>query len=268
MTTWRCPVCSGDLHPTVDRRAWRCASGHDFDVAKEGYVNLLITHQRRKREPGDSAEMMRDRRTFLDGGWYTPLRDALQAFKGRGHTLDAGCGEGYYTRGWPDLWAIDISKPAVRLAAKRSTTDDAHYAVASVYDTPLADASIDTVLSVFSPLPSAEFERVLTADGRGRVVTVTPGPRHLEGLAAHLFESVEAHPDAGPFERDGATTQLRLLDQQRISFELRLDDTTAIAALLGMTPYAWYVDEPTRERIRSLPFLSTPIEFLLSVYGR
>ena len=261
-------MCGGDLNPAPDARAWRCGSGHDFDVAKEGYVNLLITHQRRKREPGDSAEMMRDRRTFLDGGWYAPLRDALQQFAGRGATLDAGCGEGYYTRGWPDLWAIDISKPAVRLAAKRSATDDAHYAVASVYDTPLADASVDTVLSVFSPLHSAEFERVLTTDDRGRVVTVTPGPRHLEGLAAHLFETVEAHPDAGPFERDGATTQLRLLDQQRISYELRLGDAAAIGALLGMTPYAWYVDEGTRQRVRSLPFLSTPIEFLVSVYGR
>lgn len=249
-------------------RRWRCDRGHDFDVAKEGYVNLLITHQRRRREPGDSAEMMRDRRAFLDGGWYEPLRDALQPFARRGTTLDAGCGEGYYTRGWPDLWAIDISKPAVRLAAKRSATSEARYAVASVYDVPLADASVDTVLSVFSPLHAPEFERVLTTGAGGRVVTVTPGPRHLEGLAAHLFEAVEPHPDTGPFERDGATTQLRPLDRRRIAYDLRLDDRAAIAALLGMTPYAWYVDDATRERVRSLPFLSTPVEFLISVYDR
>ena len=271
MTTWRCPVCGRDLEPSPDNRAWQCADGHGFDVAREGYVNLLITHQRRKREPGDSAEMLRDRRTFLDTGAYEPLRDALRPFAGRGATLDAGCGEGYYTRDWPDLWAIDISKPAVRLAAKRATdANRAHYAVASVYDIPLADGSIDTVLSVFSPLHSPEFERVLRHDdsGAARVVTVTPGPRHLEGLAAHLFDTVDPHPDAGPFERDGATTALRALDQQRIAYDLHLDDRAAIAALLGMTPYAWYVDEATRQRVRALPSLSTRIEFLLSVYGR
>ena len=267
MTAWRCPVCRLALAEEAGGRSWRCPTGHAFDVAKEGYVNLLITHQRRQREPGDSAQMIAARRTFLDGGWYAPLRDALQVYApgDGGAACDAGCGEGYYTRGWPSLWGVDISRPAVRYAARRATGSE-RYAVASVYDLPLPDASIDTVVSVFAPLHSDEFERVLAPGGK--VVTVTPGPDHLAGLAAELFEVVEPHPDAGPFEREGATTALRAGDRDRLRYDLHLEEPAAIRALLGMTPYAWYVDAATRERVGALSSLSTPIDFLITTYSR
>ena len=265
MTTWRCPVCRSPLTEDDGARAWRCVEGHSFDVAREGYVNLLITHQRRQRAPGDSADMVASRRAFLDAGWYEPLHAALQRRRPPPDhaVLDAGCGEGYYTRGWPNLWAVDIAKPAIRLAARRALPGS-RYAVASVYDLPLPDASVDLIVSVFAPLPAAEFERVLRPGGR--VLTVTPGPAHLAGLAAELFAEVEAHPDTGPFERDGASTTLEPDGSERVRFELELGDPAAIGALLGMTPYAWYVDEATRQRVRGLSALTTPIDFLISAY--
>jgi 23S rRNA (guanine745-N1)-methyltransferase len=261
VTTWRCPVCAEPLAEAGDRRSWRCTNGHAFDVAKEGYVNLLITHQRRQREPGDSAEMMRDRRALLDSGAYEPLHEALQRFAGTGTVLDAGCGEGYYTRGWPDVWAVDISKPAVRLAARRAEPG-ARYAVASVYDLPLPDAGVDTAVNVFSPLHLPELARVVRPD-TGLIVTVTAGPDHLAGLAAHLFDAVEPHPEGGPFD---AATEVTLDDRQRVRFDLRLDDRATIAALLGMTPWNWYVSPEVRARVTSLSSLSTPVDFQISVY--
>lgn len=255
---------------------WRCAAGHAFDVAREGYVNLLVTHQRRRREPGDSAAMVHARRAFLDRGHYQPLRDALAHAAGAFPSTatgpapvvcDAGCGEGYYTRGWPDVWGVDIAKVAVRLAARRAQVEGrtgARYAVASAYDLPLPDASVDVVVSVFAPLHSPEFERVLRAGGM--VVTVTPGPDHLAGLAAELFEVVEAHPDRGPFDGGGATTSLVAVGRDRIRYDLHLDASADVAALLTMTPYAWYVDEATRLRVGANPALSTPVDFLISVY--
>lgn len=36
-----CPVCGGALLRT--ERQYTCPAGHSFDVAKEGYVNLLCT---------------------------------------------------------------------------------------------------------------------------------------------------------------------------------------------------------------------------------
>jgi 23S rRNA (guanine745-N1)-methyltransferase len=249
-----------------------CDNAHSFDVAREGYVNLLVTHQRRQREPGDSAEMLRDRRMFLDAGHYAPLRDALANLTRTGEAvLDAGCGEGYYTREWPGLrdgltlWAVDIAKPAVRLAAKRATAAaGASYAVASVYDLPVVDASIDLVVSVFAPLPAAEFERVLRRGGR--VVTVTPGPNHLAGLKARLFAEPELHPDTGPFDREGATTALTPAGTERITYDLELTDPADVAALVGMTPFGWYVGHGTRAQVVASGPLRTPVDFLVSTY--
>lgn len=192
---FRCPVCKGELDE--DGRRWRCADGHAYDVAKEGYVNLLITHQRRQREPGDSADMLRHRRAFLDAGHYAPLKEALAALvPPDAAVLDVGCGEGYYTRDLPNpLWGVDIAKAAVRMAAKRGRPG-ARYAVASAYDLPVVDAAADVVLSVFAPLHSPEFERVLRAGGR--VLVAAPGPRHLDGLKARFSKRPRSTRPRGP----------------------------------------------------------------------
>ncbi|MDP9441624.1 MAG: methyltransferase domain-containing protein, partial [Actinomycetota bacterium] len=161
------------------------------------------------------------------------------------------------------LWAVDIAKPAVRLAARRGEGGSA-YAVASVYDLPVLDASIDVVVSVFAPLASEEFERVLRPGGL--VVTVTPGRDHLDGLKARLFPDPEQHPDTGPFERPGATTRLRLEDTHRVTYLLDLAEPRTIADLLGMTPYAWYVAPQVRSEVASSGHLTTTVDFRISAY--
>lgn len=68
-----CPVCRADVR--LDEAAVRCAAGHSFDVAKQGYVSLLVG----SRSPGtaDSAGMVAARAAFLDKGYYAPLADAV-----------------------------------------------------------------------------------------------------------------------------------------------------------------------------------------------
>lgn len=272
---FRCPVCLDGLTLAAGGTltAWRCSAGHSFDVASEGYVNLLITHQRRRREPGDTAAMLRHRRNFLDAGHYRPLAEALAGFaRPRRAVLDAGCGEGHYTASWPDahegleLWGVDIARPAVRMAAKRAR-DHArtHYAVGSVYDLPIVDATIDLVVSVFAPLHSPEFERVLRPGGR--LVTVTPGPDHLAGLKARLFAQPESHPERGPLDGEGAATRLTPLASDRLRYDLELDDPGTVADLLNMTPYAWYVSPEVRAEVASRAPLTTPVDFVVSAYS-
>ena len=254
---WRCPVCHDAL--VEEERTWRCTQGHSYDVAREGYVNLLITHQRRQREPGDSADMLRARRAFLDAGHYAPLKEAVTS-QLDGTVLDVGCGEGYYTRDLPTtLWSVDIAKPAVRMAAKRRP--QGHYAVASAYDLPIVDASVDVVVSVFAPLHSPEFERVLAPGGR--VVVVAPGPKHLDGLKALLFDAPELHDDADPFA--GGTTALRLDDTVAVTFDLDLEGE-AIGDLLHMTPYSWYVAPERRLSVSSRSRLSSTADFRIFGY--
>ena len=98
MTLLVCPLCEHPLERGA--KTWRCLKGHSFDVAREGYVNLLPVQHKNSREPGDDLQMVTARREFLHAGHYQPLRDAmLEALAplGARSLLDIGCGEGYYT---------------------------------------------------------------------------------------------------------------------------------------------------------------------------
>lgn len=71
-----CPVCEAVLSHTG--HALRCTNGHSFDIAKEGYVNLLLSRGRRG-VAGDAPAMVKARRSFLSAGFYSALSDLLTA---------------------------------------------------------------------------------------------------------------------------------------------------------------------------------------------
>ena len=120
MSILTCPVCAYAL--TVRDRVASCRSGHAFDLAKEGYLNLLLPTQRRSRFPGDAPELCRARRAFLSAGYYAPLREFVADRLCGDVVLDACCGEGYYTSAFAarghETYGFDIARDAVRLAAK------------------------------------------------------------------------------------------------------------------------------------------------------
>ena len=67
-----CPVCGTELQK-VDRTL-RCENNHSFDVAKEGYVNLLRASKNGDLI-GDDKLSARSRRDFLNKGYYIPQND-------------------------------------------------------------------------------------------------------------------------------------------------------------------------------------------------
>ena len=157
-----CPICAAPLER--GERAYACPNGHAYDKAREGYVHLLPANKKHSKAPGDDKGMAEARRRFLSGGYYGHLLAALCALGAEyappgEAVLDSGCGEGYYTAGlWealgrPPLAGIDLSKPSVRLAARR--VPEGEFAVASAYHLPLADASVGLVLNCCSPLALA-----------------------------------------------------------------------------------------------------------------
>ena len=162
----RCPLCAQPL----DRQDTRylCPRGHSFDRAAAGYVHLLPANKLHSKDPGDDKAMAAARNRFLSGGYYDPLRDALTRLAlayapDRAQILDAGCGEGYYSAALfqallqagkhPRMAGVDLSKHALRRAAKRQGSIE--FAVASVYDLPVADQQIDLLVNCFSPLAPA-----------------------------------------------------------------------------------------------------------------
>ena len=266
-----CPKCKGAL--TVrEGGAAKCPLGHSYDRAKEGYYNLLLssvggTH-------GDNREMVAARRDFLDTGAYLPLAkrvaELVSSHTAEGGTvLDLGCGEGYYTHAVASatqnankslqILGFDISKDAVRLAAKRDKSLD--LAVASSYDIPLPDLSVDTAVNVFSPLALSETARILRTGGT--FIMAIPAERHLWGLKSALYDT----PYLNTVDTD-ELTGFELISRERIAYRLTLDTQDKIHALFMMTPYAYRTSAEGRARLASLTSLETEVEFYLFTYKK
>ncbi|GMG87408.1 putative RNA methyltransferase [Biformimicrobium ophioploci] len=258
---WRCPLCAGEL--TSLDGSWRCTSGHSFDQAKEGYLNLLPAHHKRSKAPGDSAEMLAARRLILSSGYYDKLAGAIAAmlpFRAGQRLLDIGCGEGYYlrqlqARGWEPaaLAGVDIAKPGVRGAAKRQS--QCEFAVASSFRLPVHDQYFDRLLKVFAPADSAEMARILKPGGQ--LLEVGPGPDHLRSLKQHLYREVRPHPDPSPL---AGFTEVR---RMRLVFPFVLRGAELVRAFILMTPFSWHGNETAKEALASQEVLHLEADFLL-----
>lgn len=259
-----CPVCGAPL--TRDMRAWQCGNGHGFDIARQGYVNLLTVQQKHSLHPGDTREMVAARRAFLDAGHYTPIADTLKALLARHapnarSVLDAGCGEGYYLSRLSDIperWGIDISKDAVRYAAGREKS--AHWLTATAAHLPFADESFDAVLSMFALTAEREFARVLTSGGI--FVQVLAGAHHLPALKSVIYpEPVEKEKSPHP-----ALDGFALLASETLRFDFSLEDAAGIHDLLYMTPHVWRIRKENAEALAGMTRLNDRAEVIFNVY--
>ena len=162
-----CPLCGEALEKREKQLV--CPRGHSFDIARQGYVNLLTVQQKHSLDPGDTREQVLSRRAFLDTGLYRPIAQALidgaREFGAQGELLDVGCGEGYYCAalsqalGLP-LTGLDISKEAVRCAAARYK--NARWLCATAAHIPLPAESVGVLTSLFAltlPEESSRFWR-------------------------------------------------------------------------------------------------------------
>lgn len=72
---FQCPVCSKPLYRGI--KQYYCPKNHQFDIARKGYVNLLLLQHIGAGDPGDDREMIRSRRDFLNKGYYEGFSDRL-----------------------------------------------------------------------------------------------------------------------------------------------------------------------------------------------
>lgn len=260
-----CPVCGAPL--TTEKPAWKCENNHSFDVARQGYVNLLPVTQKHSLHPGDTAAMVAARRDFLNAGYYAPIaekmRELVAAYAPDAEgILDAGCGEGYYLSklNAKERWGVDISKDAVRYAAVREK--NAQFLAATAAHLPFPDASFDCVLSMFALTAAAEFARVLK--GSGIFVQVLAGEKHLSALKSVIYPTLlekgkNLHPQLDDFT---------LLREETLSFAFTLETREMVQNLLSMTPHVWRISKEGADALARIDRLSDRAEVVFNVYGR
>lgn len=259
MSVYICPVCKAPL--LRDGNTMRCASNHCFDVAAKGYVNLLGPG---KSSRGDDSDMVSARKRFLSAGYYSPLCDALCEIVSKTPyetLLDAGCGEGYYTKRICDIsnkeiYGLDISKKAAEKAS--SLCKSAQICVASAYDMPYADNSFDIIVNVFSPLAIDEYKRVLKSDGH--LIMAVPSPEHLKELKQAVYDSVYVKE-----MNDTALDGFILNESKSVEFVMELDNAY-LKDLFMMTPYYHKTGEADKKKLDSIEKLSVTASFVIFDY--
>ncbi len=229
--------------------------------------------------------MIKSRRRFLDLGLYDGISDGINEAvaanlpgPGQGSAftiLDAGCGEGFYLKrlkeslagrpGEPfplDYYGVDISKFAVRIATQRDKT--MHWFVASIVDLPFAPSSLDIILNVFSMADFTEFSRILR--NTGKLVIVSPGPRHLNGLREIIYPIAREHAQSAMIEQ--ARGLFSPLTETRTNYQIELKSSGEIMDLLAMTPYFWNIDLNTKSRVEALARLTLDVDVEVRVFGK
>jgi len=300
-----CPLDGKPMHR--EGQTWRCAAGHSYDIARQGYTHLLPVQHKRSRDPGDSKAMVAARQRFLNAGHYQPVADAVvrAALSGRPaeselHFLDAGCGEGYYLRqlatvaGERDVAAsllgLDISKWAVLCSAKQERAvlsaakqdkGAAKQERAAVRRDSASECEERASWVVGSnanlPVQDSSLDCVLCLFGFPvypefvRVLKSNGMLIQADVGPDHLRELREIiYPSLKP-ERERSQVAPDGLDERHVEtirYSLALEEPQVIADLLAMTPHLYRASAEGRARAEALDSLTVTIDIRLTRFSR
>ena len=261
-----CPICGQQLNRAD--RSLLCPNRHSFDIARQGYVNLLTVNQKHSLNPGDTREQVLSRRAFLEAGFYRPILETLietaKEFGITGAILDVGCGEGYYSAQLAaalgaELTGFDISKEAVRCAAAKYKGHT--WLTATAAHIPVEDGSAGLLTSLFALTLPEEFSRVLADDGY--YFQVLACQDHLLGLKAIIY------PELKLKDKDSVPVLpgFELVKSVPIRFTFTVEGEQ-IRNLFSMTPHVFRIGKEGAQRLRSVRALTDTASCVLNVYRK
>ncbi|MBQ4043196.1 MAG: methyltransferase domain-containing protein [Clostridia bacterium] len=282
----RCPLCGGAL--TQEGRSLFCdghtGRRHCYDIAREGYVNLLPPGKKNNAHTGDDAGMITARTAFLSGGYYDCISDAaadaclpyLTPEMSPLRLLDAGSGEGYHTCRIASRLAqktgravegcgADASKKGAAAGAKRASALPEGIALSfitgNIFALPTEDRSLDVMFSLFAPIPAAEAMRTLKDDGV--LVVVASAPRHLWEMRCLLYDD----PREGNAEA-AVPEGFILLSKNELRTQVHIPSQADLDALFTMTPFYYRTPAEGRERLAHAGALTVCVEADVYVFRK
>lgn len=287
----KCPVCGGNL--SRRERSLVCDAGHNFDVAKCGYVNMLPPGREKNSRTGDERDMVRARVDFLSRGYYGEisrrfaelLSDILP--KRDSYVLcDMGAGEGYHTcqiartvheKTGRDVLALgfDASKYAAECASKRSrslgfmpkggvgephdASCAAYFMPGNIFSLPIADSSVDVAVSMFAPIAAEEAARLL---GQGGILAVVASGRdHLIEMREIIYDDVHLSDSATPTPEGFCE-----ISRHSLTYKVKIESTDDIKSLFMMTPFYYKTTERGREALLSHSELEVTVDVNYSFF--
>lgn len=266
-----CPHCNSSME--YNGKSILCTNNHCFDLAKQGYVNLLTHGIKTKYD----KELFLARKSLHMMGFYEPLDKAISTlitplFKDLSRPLriiDAGCGEGSHlvrikenlltSLGREPLGiGIDIAKEGIQLAAR--SYKRIFWSVGDLARCPFADKQFDILLNILSPANYGEFTRILTPEGI--ILKVIPAPDYLKELRMIYFEEPEKQDYSNDPTLELFRQQLDLLKIESLRYSVTLK-AEQISSLIQMTPLSWGADEKAKSRVLAHNSLEVTVDLMI-----
>jgi len=269
MNIIQCPNCKKSLNQ--NGKVMTCDIGHSFDIAKGGYTNLILPHQKKKLNSGDNRLMIDAREAFLLRGYYDFLIDGIESeinliLKADDSDiktlLDLGCGSGYYTRKLLDddplikKYGIDISKIGIASAAKKDKKSS--YIVGSSFSIPILNDSIDIIANIFAPCDLSEIIRILKPGGL--FIKVIPIDNHMAEVAKLVYDTFISHK-SNITDDIASTNRFTLVNIEELIREVSVEGDD-LHNLIKMTPYYYKFSE---DQIAQLNNMSVTLSFQIII---
>ena len=274
-----CHICKEVLLLKYLEKTYQCMNHHSYDVAKQGYVNLLTSNQKKSKLPGDSKEMVQARTKFLAKGYYHTLSDKINECvitqlstinSSFYNILDIGCGEGYYSnelmkatqqRNIPaNYLGLDISKEAVKHAS--ASNKAIGWIVANSHCIPLKEDAFDCIISVFSPVKTAECIRIMK--NNGVFIRVLPGINHMIQIRDVIYDKVILNEGTDSID---VYEGLQLIDASKVCFDITLPKEDLLL-FVEMTPHYWKTSKAQKEPLNEIDQITVTIDMQILVYTK
>jgi 23S rRNA (guanine745-N1)-methyltransferase len=270
---FRCPVCSGEMQ-MINLQSLICSNRHCFDIAKQGYVNLLSLAKKTKYD----KRMFEYRRMINRSGFFDPLNAVISdkiinQLRTNEPTsiLDAGCGEGsHLTKIQEKLFrkttnsllavGIDISKEGISSAAAEYS--NAIWCVANIANCPFANHRFNIILNILSPANYSEFQRLIADDGM--VIKVIPERDYLKELRDIFYEGSEKQVYSNEITLDHFNEHFEVTDVESVRYQVNLGESY-IKPLLGMTPLSWGTTTERLQKIQEMKLQQVTMDFKILI---